>query len=181
MGLSIEYGLAKNTNALAAKILDKNEPVEVRLDILRKLVSSKDASVNKILNHLLKDKNKTLKKEAFLTLNKLDKKQYNQAIKSLIKSGSDLQVLYSVLQETNDVANSKAVQDGLVSLIRGQHEGESLLELLEAAESFNSAGIKNLLTKYRKSQTSGDDLFVYRSTMYGGDAKKVANLFMNKV
>ncbi|MCH2205209.1 MAG: HEAT repeat domain-containing protein [Lentisphaerales bacterium] len=172
VGLSIEYGLAKNTNALAAKILDKNESVEVRLDILRKLVSSKDASVNEILNHLVKDQNKALKKEALLTLNKLDKMQYNQAIKSLIASGSDLQVLYTVLQETNDVANSKAVQDGLVSLNRGQHEGESLLELLEAAESFNSAGIKNLLTKYRKSQTSGDDLFVYRSTMYGGDAAK---------
>lgn len=35
----------------------------------------------------------------------------------------------------------------------------------------NSPKIKNFLGKYKASKTANDDLFEYRSTMYGGDAQ----------
>ena len=66
----------------------------------------------------------------------------------------------------------KVIEGGLYALTKGRHEGDRILELLEAAETLDSPNIRYLLKQYRASKPAGDELFEYRSTMYGGDAAK---------
>ncbi|MCM8536636.1 MAG: HEAT repeat domain-containing protein [Lentisphaeraceae bacterium] len=170
-GLSIEHGLAKNMSSLASKVLDKSETVETRLDLLSKLDANNDKSVENITKFLVNDPEKQMRLAAYNILFKKNRSAYNSAIGKLKSSQSDLQVLYRTIQDNNDKKHTIVIVRALQSLIRGRHEGESLLELLSAAEASQDKKVKNLLGRYKSSKPKNDNLFEYRFAQFGGDAK----------
>jgi quinoprotein glucose dehydrogenase len=171
-GLSIEYGLAKNMNALATKILNRNEAVEVRLNLFKKLVVAKDSSVAELAGLLIEAKQAALRQEAMLVLADINPAKYNKLIQELGQHQQDLQVLYSVISLKGGVGSDQIIAAGLKNILKGKAQNESLLELLAAAEKRQEKSIVSLLAKYKKSLPKSDPLASFRDALYGGNASK---------
>ncbi|NQZ59666.1 MAG: HEAT repeat domain-containing protein, partial [Lentisphaeraceae bacterium] len=168
MGLAIEYGLAKNMNILSLKILDHNEALATRLDLLRKLTQANDPSVKELLRFLLNDKQKAMRREALITLHKIDLPWYSKHMSALLSKQTDLQVAYSVLSTVKDEKHSKYLLKSFKALLRNSHEADSVLELLEAAATLENPAVKKKLAAYKKLK-GDDELFEFRAAMFGGD------------
>ncbi|EDM27062.1 hypothetical protein LNTAR_07454 [Lentisphaera araneosa HTCC2155] len=167
--LSIEYGLAKNKNLLAAQVMNPNGDVAERLNLYKKLISSSDASVAKITETLLQDKEFVLRKEALFHLSQSDMLMFNDYLQNLYDKQIDLQLLYLALAHKTYVKGERLLIKSLSQAIEGNYEPSALLELQEAAEKSQHKAVKHLLGKFKNTLKDQGPLHEYKATLYGGD------------
>ncbi|MDD7985021.1 HEAT repeat domain-containing protein [Lentisphaera marina] len=168
-GLSIEYGLAKDKNLLAAQVMDPNGDPSERINLYKKLIASDDASVATITETLLDDKDFSLRKEALLHLSKMDMQMFNDRLYTLFEEQKDLQLLYRILSINPYEGSHKILVQAVRSAIAGNYDKASLLELMEACEKSKHKGVKSLFVQFKKLLKKDNPLHEYTATLYGGD------------
>lgn len=167
---------------LHALVADGLLKVDVRIAALRALAGLKDAKLNDAIQVARTDKEQGLRREGSRLLTAMAGPNMMKTIASTLDQGSPgeqqaaLETLAGIQSEEADAL----VVTWLQKLQEGAVPREIQLDVVVAAQGRKAAAVKTALKAYQSKQNKKDSLYGFRETLYGGDAARGKEIFMER-
>ncbi|MDR3636314.1 MAG: HEAT repeat domain-containing protein [Isosphaeraceae bacterium] len=181
--LAEKLGLQSDHTTLLGLIRNRSADASVRLSALRLLTGHAGPWRDPALKSGLGSEDPKLRAEARGILAKVDPERAVASIRAILEDHSA--PLIERQRGLSDLAPLKtAAADTVLSawakrLAEGQVPPELQLDVLEAASARNTAELRERVRQIRAERSGGDALASFRPSLFGGDAERGRNLFVN--
>jgi quinoprotein glucose dehydrogenase len=179
--VAVKFGYELKSEVLHKHLNDPKTAFEIRIEAINILLLKKDPKLRVSIGALVIDKNPQIRFKAYEALLTLDPESgVRQILKTYIHGTVlDKQNAWKLLSTQNGSETKKAFINELSDVFSGKGDKFVMLDVIEAAKASAIPEVKLQLAKYEEFFKSEKVMNKYKRVLFGGNANKGKDTFMN--
>ena len=180
--VALSLGLPEAGDALQALFTDAKQPPQVRANALVGLASLDADGTNAAIQSALEDTSPVVRAAGRTAMAKIEPAAAIEPLAQALTADNKIerQAAAAALATIESQSAEAAIASALIELIAGNIPADTQLDILEAAATRSAKPIPDLLARFEASRSADDPLANYREAIFGGDAERGKNIFLNR-